>query len=323
MGNAYKKAFDKVKMPSQLEKEILNMTINSKKKIKKKFFTRLITACIILCLLASGLVYASTTEIWIGIFGTNDEGINTAVEYDYVQNVNMDYVVSNGVGVKFESVMLDNSTFDFVIDYQVGEAIPICDWINTDITIADENGIVLYGEGKGMLATGGETHIPTTNDNLTFKMAHIAENVNHTYPQSKKIYVEITNIKFFEDAPKIAKEFTGNWKFEIDMSDKFADRTSLNYVGGDITGSEIIAVNYAELTSVSLDVELKLSEPFEITKRLKLVDANGMEYESKQIAPDDGNVPYLVRTSFPITVFKTTDKLTLYYGEDSVELIKE
>ncbi|MDR3288686.1 MAG: hypothetical protein LBT22_04600 [Peptococcaceae bacterium] len=287
----------------------------------RRAFAPILAAMLILAAVTTTAL-AATGVIWQGIFGTADEGINTAVEYDYVQNVAMDYVVSNGVGVRFESVMLDNSTLNFVVAYQVPEAIPLSDWINSDITITDESGIVLYGEGKGMLSTGGSIHVPITADGLTFKMSHIAENVQHTYPASQKLYVEITNIKFFEKAPTIAEEFNGHWSFEIDMADKFVDRTALSYRGGLVSGSEIVAVSYANLTHVSFDVEFELSEPHTIMKKIKLMDSNGQEYESKQIASDDGNAPYLVRTSFPVTLFKTTPTFTLYYGGSSIELIR-
>jgi hypothetical protein len=216
--------------------------------------------------------------------------------------------------------MMDDSTFAIVYNFRLDEAVaPNVNYINLeDVVISDENGIVIFGEGKGMITTGG--NIDTEVENGTnIKLRRIYSQDLHAFPKSEKIYINFTTANFFVGS-KMVRQIKGEWSFEVDISDKFINRESFPYTAAI---SEEIEILSAELTNTSFDVTLKLkNEPHTILKDLTLKDGNGNEYKvAGQIGVwDDG---YSISTSFPITVFNATDTMTLYYDDMSVELTRD
>ena len=85
-------------------------------------------AVIVLCIgvLSTGVVFAKDIVHYISAFFTRStEGINTAVENNYVQEVNLEYVYDNDIGVTIDHIVLDDRNLDisFVYKYDGNEKI--------------------------------------------------------------------------------------------------------------------------------------------------------------------------------------------------------
>jgi hypothetical protein len=282
-------------------------------------FVRPLAVCLILLVFATGAAFAANIGgIRDNIFGSGNPGIVSAIENDYIQNVDMEYIVSNGIGVKIDSVVMDDSTFAIVYNIRLDKAVSSnVNYINLeDVVICDENGVVITGEGKGMIATGGNINV-ISGDGENVKLKVIEYNDLHSFPKSEKIYISFTTANFFAEE-KMVRQIKGEWSFEIDMSEKFVSREKIPYTA---VASEEFEVLSAELTITSFDVSLKFkTEPHTITKSLTLTDGNGNEYQASGIAVwDEG---FSIGTSFPVTIFNATDSLTLFYDDVSVDLTR-
>ncbi|MDR3304982.1 MAG: hypothetical protein LBS85_02975 [Clostridiales Family XIII bacterium] len=237
----------------------------------------------------------------------------------------MEYAESNGVSFKVESIILDDETFAVVYSLKLAEVAPAFDWVNlADLTVKDENGIVLYGEGKGMISTGGMSSI-ASEDNQTIKISHINSNENHNYPKSKKLCFSMQNVNLInskiqsdKDGAKIVQKLSGNWEFEIDVAEQFSERTAIQYSPA---LNDRIKVKYAELTPTGLNLEIELAnEKFDIAKRMTLAVDDTVYENDRQIAVEDDEKT--IRTSFPITIFNAPDKVTFIYDGTEIELTR-
>lgn len=149
-------------------------------------------------------------------------------------------------------------------------------------------------------------------DGKNIKFVEIAENSNHNFPKSDRLYVSLSKINLIDN--KVFKTYTGDWAFNIDTTGKFAYRISVPYEGAG-GGIDVLMAN---LTNTSFNFEVKLPEKHTITKGITLTDENGIIYDCKQIGVEDDG--YTIRTEFPVSLFNATRKYTLKYGECSAEI---
>ncbi|MDR3278539.1 MAG: hypothetical protein LBT12_07170 [Oscillospiraceae bacterium] len=223
--------------------------------------------------------------------------------------------------MKVESVLMDNSVFAIVFDIQLQKAVGTFNYLKMeDLVIRDEKGGVLYGEGiEGQLATTGDGHVAVSENGLDIKRSYIINNDNHTNPQSAQIYITFSGLKFFNrvNGGSVA-ELWGDWAFELDMSDKFINREAYQYIADENPDVEITS---AALTPTGLDIEIRFkNEPFSLNE-MTLTDGEGNEYSNNRgIAVEEG--AYVIRTTFPITVYNASDALTLRVPQEK-EIVVE
>lgn len=314
--NDLKRAVSSIKMnDSQKERVMRNISIRKPKPALRAVG---IAAAFIL-LLSAGAAFAHFTGIWSNLFGTDDTGLQKSLEYYYLQNVHMDYVTSDGLGAKVETVMLDNSTFATVFNFQLPEAVQGFNWLNYDMVIHDENGIILWGEGKGMISTGVSRNV-ASEDGIIVKVSEICANSNHNYPKSSKLYYEFTNLKIMNDS-KVLKEYNGNWSWEIDTDAIFVNRAEYPYEAVSVLSH--LKVIYATLTNTGFDIKWEyggiVSE--ETYLKAKLIDSDGMEYPcERQVGVDDESGNTIITASFAITRFTAKPSYKLVIGDWSGEL---
>ncbi len=221
------KSTKKADIPTSTFEKVDNVLKNLEQRkvervMKRKFFKSIaaIAACVLI--MSGGIVYASITGIWQNIFNINDIGNNMTVQ-EHIQNVDMKYATSSGVGIKANSIILDDSRFEVVYEIKLPEELPECDWINfANLTVLDENGNVLYGEVDGTLSTNESIAVEKIDD-TTFQTSIKAENVNGTYPKNKKLHFTLSQIHCLNSVDRVGNGFRqvaiydGNWQFEIDM----------------------------------------------------------------------------------------------------------
>jgi|GEM_PF-5000865 len=317
MKNEYKKAFEKVDVSNQLERKILDMTIN-KKTNKKWIFVHPIAACLLLCLFIGGAVVSAQMGLWSNVFNSADKGLQNSLEHGYVQNVEMDYQFSNDIGVKVENVLMDNSTFAIVFDIKLTEAMSekIDNLKLEDLVIKDEMGNIYYGEGLPNQLVTSSSESTESADGIHIKRAYIIENAHHTNPESKKVYIAFSGLRFFNGS-KMFDFPRGEWNFEIDMSDKFMERIAQSYTASINDDVEII---YANLTSTGLDIKYKFNGIVFPENYLyaTIIDANGNEYSQvRGVNEDNSSGNTIITTSFPITLFNATDTLNLVIDNET------
>lgn len=285
---------------------------------KWRFIEMKKTIASILCIvfMGTGIVLASNS-LWNH---WNNKGVKTALEYGYVQNIEMDYNIQNDLGIKLDSIIIDNSNIGIVFNYKIPSNFKNIDNIAIkDIVIKDEKNNIIFEDGnEKSLSTGYAEEF--ASENSIVKQAILLNNLNHTYPKSNNIYISFSTVNIFRNQKNI-KTITGNWNFDINVTDKFINRETIEYTAGQSKDIEVIS---AELTSTGLDIEMKFNFPLNaenLGKNIKIQDNDKNEYFlDKLIAENELTTP-TIRTSFPITIYNAHDNLKLIIKTDKEIII--
>lgn len=267
----------------------------------------------ILCIIfmGTGIVLASNS-LWNP---WNNKGIKTALDYGYVQNIEMDYSVKNDLGIKIDSIVLDNTNIGIVFNYSIPSNLKRVDNIVIkDLIIKDEKNNIIFEDGnEKCLCTGYNQEV--ANENGIVKQAILLNNINHTFPKSNNIYISFSTVNIFRNQKNI-KTINGNWKFDINVMNKFINRETIEYVASQ---SKDIEVTSAELTSTGLDIEIKFNFPLNaeaLIGNIKIQDNDKNEYFSNGIIAENELTNPTIKTNFPVTIYNADDNLKLIIKTD-------
>lgn len=311
---------------------------NTKHKSSFDFILKRVAILVIsLSAITASTVFAKDIiNFFTSIFTNSNEGVDTAVENGYVQNVDMDFIEDNNLGVKVDYVLMDdhNLNISFVYKYMGNDVEQIIGLDFMDITIKDEKENVLYRNSKNNQDNNMISNITkyTNNqqiiDNTTIRSSLSATSNN--FPKSKMLYISVNNISLNSNDKHI--NFSGNWNFSIDLADKFIYRTSYKYNCSN--NNKYINNIETLLTDTSLKIILQLNTTFNKNiiyshNSTTLKDINNKEYRrismlTENISASDSEVILI----YPITIYDTNiDKLFLHVDLDinksiDIELLK-
>lgn len=177
--------------------------------------------------------------------GYIDEGLYTAIENNYMQNITMDYINSNNVGVKVTNVLMDSSKIYLVFDFKFYK--PLTDDVHKlkmpDLLISDENNNVLYcddlnryqkfcKENNLEYIDAPYTDQPIFSFNYSPQFIEktpthiqylIILNANETYPNSQKLYIDFSKLSLSIDLTTYGNdtektiEKNGKWNLELNL----------------------------------------------------------------------------------------------------------
>lgn len=277
---------------------------------------KIIASILCIVFMGTGIVLASNS-LWNH---WNNKGVKTALEYGYVQNVEMDYNIQNDLGIKLDSIIIDNSNIGIVFNYKIPSNLKSIDNIAIkDIVIKDEKNNIIFEDGnEKSLSTGYAEEF--ASENSIVKQAILLNNLNHTYPKSNNIYISFSTVNIFRNQKNI-KTITGNWNFDINVTDKFINRETIEYTAGQSKDIEVIS---AELTSTGLDIEMKFNSPLNaenLGKNIKIQDNDENEYFSDKLIAENELTTPTIKTSFPITIYNAHDNLKLIIKTDKEIII--
>ena len=217
---------------------IKNLVHRGKKELRKKLIDKKIYInqhilkmfAIIICAvtLISGVAFAKEIRIIIhnltqNIFGTYNDGISTAIENDYISEIDMNYIKFDGVKIKLDSVLLDDYNLGIIYnlkitDNQYLEKLDISQIGFKNLLIMDENNNILHAEYEdinsfkeyckennldaGKFGTGfsnGETikKIIQKSNNNYFLVSDLI--TSPKFPNSKKLYISFDAVYFMNN----------------------------------------------------------------------------------------------------------------------------
>ena len=295
-----------INIPQEFTHTIKNGLSKNNKKWGIIGMKKIVASILCIVSMGTGMVLASN---FLGNLWSNN-GIKTALDYGYVQNMEMDYNVQNDLGIKLDSIILDDSNIGIVFNYKIPSDLKDIDRVTlTDITIKDENGNVIFEDGnKNDLCTGYTEEF--ASENGLIKQALLLNNLNHTYPKSDTLYISFSKVSIFRKQKNI-RTITGNWNFCINVSDKFTNGEKIKYAPSQ---SENMEVTYAELTPTGLDIEIRFNAPINAEKlggNIKLQDNEGNEYFPDGFVAENELTTPIIKTCFPITTYNAYGNLKL------------
>lgn len=292
-----------------------NLVHRGKKELRKKLISkgyykdnkiqRLLIIVLCAGILISGFTFAEEIRLIVhnltqNIFGTYNEGITTVIENDYEVEIDMDYVESNGVKVRVDSVMLDDYNLSIVFNFlsensEYLKDLEVSRIELNNVLIMNENNVILHAEHEGTTqefidfcdennldkgefysgcSNGGQRRKILSSENNKFIVSELIS--SKKFPSSKKLYIKFDTINFlnkyadifdlvneFENTPEDqCRTIKGNWEFEIDLEKENRKRTSIEY---DVVN---INDNRTEVTEARLSMSNMRLELITNTKKI-------------------------------------------------------
>ena len=242
-------------------KEESDITMKNSKNIIKKGIG--IVACFVV--LFSGIVYAKDIENYLKrIFNNTTEAIDKAVENGYIQQENMDYTYYKDIGIKVNSLILDDLNLDISFNFETKKE-NIKSIRFNDFVIINENEKIIYqSEFKSVK---NDEELPLYNS-LTW-MNEPIKLTDTTYADSilfglipekeefKELYFHIKSLQIiYEDDTQEIIE--GNWKFDLTINEEM--RHSANITYSLLEENDYVKSATATLSPTGMFIELKLKE---------------------------------------------------------------
>lgn len=305
-----------------------------KEKHKEKSTTITMLKRVAIFILSLGIISATTVYakdiinfIITSIFTNSNPGIDKAVDNGYVQNVEMDFIKYNDVGVKVDYVLMDDKNLDISFVYKYfGETSTLKEIKYVDLSIKDEqNNIICFiSESAVSDNTIVGSSIHSTNEQQFIDNSTIRDSLlvtSEKFPNSQTLYVEIQKITLTLD-----NEITcvnGDWNFSIELANNFVTRNSYEY---SCNNSSYVNTVEASLNVTSLSINLQLNTLFDEStlytrNSITLKDENNNTYRPTKMISQNTNLsePYNSNISliYPISVYNNINKLYLHINLDS------
>lgn len=279
---------------------------------------------IIVCtgILLSGVVFAKEIKQFIyelkaNIFGTYNDGISTALENDYVSEIDMNYIEFDGVKIKVDSALLDDYNLGIIYNFeitnnQIQKKLDISTIGLKNLLIMDENNNILQADyedinsfaeyckernlDRGKLGTGfsnGETikKIIKNLNNNNFLVSDLI--TSEKFPNSKKLYISfdgvyLMNNKAFYCAGKVYRkdkigEKEARSKDYILVNGKWTFEIDLDEIASKRKTEEYCVVNINDNDTSISNVKLSMTNmKLEIITNSQKIDFEKLKNRNKE-----------------------------------------
>lgn len=305
-----------------------------KDKHKEKSTTIIMLKRVAVFILCIGIITATTVyakdiiNFITSIFTNSTPGIDKAVDNGYVQNVDMDFITYNDVGVKVDYLLMDDKNLDISFVYKYNNENSRFDSLKfTNLSIKDEQNNILCLLSEDTSDISNVNILGTTTkllneqqfiDDTTVKESLLVTSEN--FPNSQVLYVEITQMTLVINDE--VKHIDGNWNFSITIDDKIVTSNSYEYSSSD---SSYVDKVTASLNATSLSIELQLNTLFDeatlyTRNAITLKDENNNTYRPTKMLSKNNNSsePYTsnITLLYPISVYDNISKLYLHINLD-------
>lgn len=236
-------------------------------------------------LIFSGIVYARNHfKKPFYINSIDDTGIQTAIQNNYIQNIDMDYIEKDKVKFKVDYLIIDDIHLDLVFNFVTLDSLENYEGIAVKgLKITDENNnqISIDSEdqriwSKNIAPTMGIWNVVEKHDNLLRQVVHFSSG---SFPRSKKIYISFDSVILYNvnhGNPSII-EYEDNYNLEFDVSDQLINRKTIEYE------SENINVNNVKLTNSGLALTIKSDHYITHEEDYKITDEKGNLYTLSEV----------------------------------------
>lgn len=305
------KVINKVAISNFEEKERFRMPNNKILRTAASLFLVLGITC--------GVAYAGyQLTNYFRIKGIDDTGIQTALENNYVQNIEMDYIEKEQVKFKVDYLMMDDCNFDLVFNFVTKDGVDNYEGIavrNLQITDENNNQIYISSEDQDVwtknIALSSELWTTIEKQDHTLRqVVHLSSN---NFPKSNKIYISFDNVTLYNvnKGNPITITYEDDYKLEFDVSEQLSNRKSIEYI------SSNSSIESAILTNSGFVITVKDSNYIPNNANIIVKDAEGNNYtlsNTERILKK----PELTEIEKQVLIFN----ITKYNESDSITLIK-
>ncbi len=303
-------------------KDTLKDKLDEKQK-QKTHLKQVAAVFLAITLLSTGVFAKGIGDFMSKLFSNTDKSMQIAVENGYIQNVNMDYVESNGVKIKVNSIMIDDNIMDVVFDVKTEEEYK--NIILSEFCIIDENGNEIYS----MVKQDKSSDVNNFYYSSDFKVVSKTNYLVHTklsmlkklYEANDQLYINIEMIGL--NTKQDEKLVKGNWEIPLQIEDNMLKNQDVKLAEYTVTNSEDIKDYKIYATRMGLKVELYFREEMIDLNDLSLLKRENVyiEDENNQRYYYNDNMSFIskqfVLFDFPI---EKIDKFTLIMILEDKEL---
>lgn len=314
-----KNILDKVKAKIAISnfEEVERDGIMQKKRMIKSVAVFILTITIITTVTYAGVKIAEIFRIK----GMDDTGIQTALQNNYVQNIDMEYIEEEKVKFKVDYLMMDDINFDLVFNFITEDSVDNYEGIavsNLKITDEDNNQIYIDSEDQDIwtenitLMANGWSVIEKQGNTLR-QVLHLASN---NFPRSNTIYVSFEKIILYNvnNGNPTTIEYDGNYKLEFDVSKQLSERSTIKYT----TNKESSIVEDVKLTNSGLAVTVNSEKYISPKDNFTVTDSSGNVYTLSNTLRilDKSNLNKIDKQIliFNMTIYNETDTILLDLG---------
>lgn len=313
-----------------IEKTKDKIAIYNYEKNKKNYHFNKITSRVAIFLVCLCIIsYVSHKAITYTYIKSQEQyatiGIKNAKENGYIENVEMDYIYSDGIGLKIKSLILSDTDVNIDFQYNIQKKLNCDEGTNLEFSfiVYDENNNIYYcgwTEDKknilkefckernvkyepeylmdNMLCNGGlGGNIAYTETGETTIQLISKEKLK----ESKKIYIKIKGFGYTNDTGKYIKCTNSEWNLEIEVPQIFKNRNSIEYeLAEKIEG---VTLQKAILSETSMNIVVNIEG---INEVISVKEYDG-KY-SRMYCTHIGNKVYI---NFDINKYIATDEIEI------------
>lgn len=270
--------------------------------------------------------------------------ISDAITDGYVENLNMGYMYSDGVGLKINSFSMSNNdisiTFDFklnsktqlngkkleyayIIYNENNEVYHVEKGTNTNLTkefIKNNKVELVNNDIEPHFITGQNMYITKTEENVIVNSLMSAKDY---FPKAKKLYIKVVGIGYKNEKGNYKSLSNSEWNIELNVPEKFYLEKVIEYQLKEQLSKvniERIIVSNTSMTFMATIEEF--NSGIDSKNSISVIDENGKEYATSAINFDGINKDR-VMCKFPINKNMITNKMYLKVNIDGIEDIVE
>lgn len=264
--NAYKEDKLNMNIPIQTEKTI-NTTLKSLKNNKCYNLKIKVASVCALVLISSSIIVVANEDIknlLSNIFNYDhigEKGVQTAVDYGYIQNTNMDYIECNNTKFKIDYVSMDDSSIAINFNFLLDENADGYEGLSFfDMKIYDDKNNLIYTEEEkypndGIALSIGISKPIFIHENNIIQSFLIKSD---RFPKTKTLRFTFSKISLYNvnNGNPIVKDISGNFDISIQLEEKFYNRKTIEYKVTNLNenGNMDLKISRAFLTDTSFNI---------------------------------------------------------------------
>lgn len=282
---------------SKMKKES-DITMKNKRNIMIKKGIGIV-ACF--AVIFSGIVYAKDIENYFkNIFNNSTEAIDKAVENGYVQQENMNYTYDKDIGIKVDSLVLDDLNLDISFNFETRKENVKSIRLNDFIITNDNNKVIFRSEFKAaetldelpLYNSFNWSNAPIKLTDTTFTDS-ILFGLRPEKEDFKEIYFDIKSLQitYIDDT---IKTIDGTWRFNVIITDEMRENTTVIYNMSEdneyienCTATMYNTGTVIELTSKVIIPDITYEEYGTVMLELIYLNNNGRIYKPREVNYDE------------------------------------
>lgn len=231
------------------KQNLLEKFKNFRKTVQRQSMRILQSATVLICIF--GITYfvhaTSFLDYLMNVFNLSDinfdnKGIEDAIENGELQNINMDYIKQNGVGIKISYVLMNDLSLYIVFDIETDFSLYEKDVNNVtfgDITIKNENEEI-FNKYKSTVFKGNKAVVQDEHH-----MKNVFFIIAKEIPKCKELNIYANKIRFYKKGEKnlnlneFNEEFNLEYNIKLDNSVNNKMDMSYNIVDKKIQNNNI------------------------------------------------------------------------------------